>query len=136
MHTTHEDELREWARGLLPLEAATELLIRTGWAAPGYAWIRREDDGRVWVDFESIPERIGALSGGEQRVLRIAASLGADSPIILGDELTGLDRTTTALVLAAIAHTAGVHTAGRSIEVNTAGLPALVDVPPLYTWPI
>lgn len=136
MHTTHEDELREWSRGLLPLEAATELLIRTGWAAPGYAWIRREDDGRVWVDFESIPEQIGALSGGEQRVLRIAASLGADSPIILGDELTGLDRTTTALVLAAIAHTAGVHTAGRSIEVNTAGLPALVDVPPLYTWPI
>ncbi|MEZ3162196.1 ABC transporter ATP-binding protein [Microbacterium sp. BWT-B31] len=136
MHTTHEDELREWARGLLPLEAATELLIRTGWAAPGYGWIRREDDGRVWIDFESIPERIGALSGGEQRVLRIAASLGADSPIILGDELAGLDRTTTALVLAAIAHTAGVHTVGRSIEVNTVGLPALVDVPPLYTWPI
>lgn len=133
--STHDDELREWARGLLPLEAATELLIRTGWASPGYAWIRREDDGRVWVDFESIPEQIGALSGGEQRVLRIAASLGADSPIILGDELTGLDRTTTAFVLAAIAHTAGVHVVGRSIEENAAGIPQLVDVAPLYTWP-
>lgn len=134
--TDHDDELREWARGLLPLEAATELLIRTGWAAAGYAWFRREDDGSVWIDFESIPEQIGALSGSEQRVLRIAASLGADSPIILGDELTGLDRTTTALVLAAIAHTAGVHLTGRSIDTNAAGLPALVDVPALYSWPV
>jgi hypothetical protein len=135
MYPTHEDQLREWARGLLPLEAATELLIRTGWARPGYAWIRREDDGRAWIDFPAIPERIGSLSGGEQRVLRIAASLGADCPIILGDELTGLDRTTTGLVLAAIAHSAGAHVYGRGVELNADGIPQLVDVAPLYTWP-
>lgn len=133
--SVHEDELRAWAEGLLPLEAATELLIRTGWASPGYAWVKREDSGRVWIDFQGIPEMIGALSGGEQRVLRIAASLGADSPIILGDEITGLDRNTTALVLAAIAHAAGVHVAGRGIEENETGIPRLVDVAPLYTWP-
>lgn len=133
--STHEDELRAWADGLLPLEAATELLIRTGWASPGYTWVKRTDRGRPWIDFQSIPELIGALSGGEQRVLRIAASLGADSPIILGDEITGLDRNTTALVLAAIAHAAGVHEAGRGIEENAAGIPRLVDVAPLYTWP-
>lgn len=131
----YEDELRAWARGLLPLEAATELLIRTGWASPGYPWMRREDDGRVWIDYTVIPDSIGVYSGGEQRVLRIAASLGADSPVILGDEVTGLDRRTVALVLAAIAHASGMHEPGRGIESNAAGIPQLVDVAPLYTWP-
>lgn len=132
-------ELRAWAKGVLSLEAATELLIRTGWATTGYAWIKREDDGTVWVDFPTLPERIGALSAGEQRVLRIAASIGADrhSPVrvSLENELTGPDRNTTALVLAAIAHAAGAHEPGRGIEENEAGIPQLVDVAPLYTWP-
>lgn len=128
-------QLRDWAHGMLPVEAATELLIRTGWASPGYLWMKREDNGRVWIDFAAIPDAIGGYSGGEQRVLRIAASLGADSPVILGDEVTGIDRNITQLVLAAIAHAAGVATAGRTIEMNADGHPQIVPTEPLYTWP-
>lgn len=36
----HYDQLREWARGMLPLEAATELLIRAGCAQPDRVWMR------------------------------------------------------------------------------------------------
>jgi|GEM_PF-5391216 len=54
--------------------------------------------------------RSPALSGGEQRLLRIAASIGSDDATInLGDCLTGLDRPTLHLVLAAVAHAAGGH---------------------------
>lgn len=59
----HEDELRAWAKGLLPLEAATELLIRTGWAGPERRWVHRADDGRVYVIFSEIPDMIGGYSG-------------------------------------------------------------------------
>lgn len=52
-----------------------------------------------WIDFESIPDHLGALSGGEQRLLRIAASIGSSyAPAInLGDEVSGLDRATLRL---------------------------------------
>ena len=134
----HEDELRAWAKGLLPLEAATELLIRTGWAGPERRWVHRADDGRVYVIFSEIPDMIGGYSGGEQRLLMIAASLGADQDapvrISLEDELPGLDREHAQLVLAAIAHAAGFHQPGRSIELVDE-TPRLVDVDALYTWP-
>lgn len=134
--TEHDQALREWARGLLPLEAATELLIRAGFAGDGRPWVHYDTDaGRPWIDFASIPEAIGGMSGGEQRFLRIAASLGADSPIILADELAGLDRDRLALVLAAVAHTSEAHKPGRTIEVID-GTPQMVDVPALFTWPV
>lgn len=81
---------------------------------------------------------IGAYSGGEQRLLRIAASLGAGQgapvTISLEEDVPGLDRGHVALVLAAIAHAAGFHEAGRTIDVVD-GAPRLVDVPALYLWP-
>lgn len=133
--TEHEQALRDWARGLLALEAATELLVRGGYAGASRPWVRHsEDDGRPWIDFASVPEHVGGMSGGEQRYLRIAASLGADFPIILADELAGLDRAHLALVLAAIAHTGEAHKPGRTIEL-VGGHPQLVNAPALYTWP-
>jgi len=90
--TDHEDALRAWAKGLLPLEAATELLIRGGYAGETRPWVQYDEFlERPWIDFASIPELIGGMSGGQQRFLRIAASLGADAPVILADELSGLD---------------------------------------------
>ena len=61
------------------------------------------------MDFEIIPGEIGALSGGEQRILRIAAALGAGTPVDLSTAFDGLDRENTRLVLAAMAHAAGSH---------------------------
>lgn len=132
---THDDQLREWARGMNPLAAATELLIRTGYAQRDRPWVRYDDDRRrPWIDFQAIPELLGGLSGGQQRVLRIAASLGADVPIILADEISGIDRDVVVLVLAAIAHASGTHEPGRSIDFID-GQPRIVAVDALYTWP-
>lgn len=133
--TEHENALRAWARGLLPLEAATELLIRAGFAGEGRPWVHYDEvNRRPWVDFAAIPELIGGLSGGQKRLLRIAASIGADSPVILGDEITGLDRRNVDLVLAALAHAAGVHEASSTIEVID-GTPKLVQTTAGYAWP-
>lgn len=74
------DALREWARGMTTTAAATELLIRAGFAKAGSPWVHIESDP-AWIDFASIPDLIGGLSGGQQRLLRIAASIGGDSPV-------------------------------------------------------
>jgi hypothetical protein len=134
--TEHEDALRAWAKGLLPLEAATELLIRGGYAGEGRRWVLYDEERqRPWINFASIPELIGAMSGGQQRFLRIAASLGGDVPVILADELTGIDRDHVELVLAAVAHTAGAHEPGSTIRLDDAGTPTVVRTEALYEWP-
>ena len=115
---THADDLRAWARGMYTTEAATELLLRAfggKFAAPGNPWVHTstepEGPGQVsaWIDFASIPEEAGALSGGERRFLMLAASLAEDVPVVLGDVVPGLDRENLDLVLAAIAHAGGSH---------------------------
>ena len=107
--------LHAWARGIYPTEAAVELLVRSGLARPGDPWVKPGDDpGWWWLDFEAL---VAALeegtyhSGGERRLLAIAASLGGHSPasFALGDAAPGLDRGHLALVLAAVAHAAGSH---------------------------
>ena len=106
------EQLRAWARGVYPSEAATELLTRAfngRFAEPGWPWIHSTAHDH-WIDFSTIPRQIAGLSGGEQRFLRIAASIGsADATVNLGECLTGLDRPRLQLVLAAIAHAAGSH---------------------------
>ena len=96
-----------------------------------------------WVNFAAIPDHIGALSGGEQRLLMIAASLGADNePVDLSYAVSGLNRATLTLVLAAISHAAGS-------QQHTEFLPSLSDngtliislesprleLGPLFPWP-
>ena len=91
--TAVDDQLRAWARGLYTTEAATALIIRAfngRFATTGQPWIKPTDHG-YWIDFDAIPDHLGAVSGGEQRLLRIAASIGSSDPLInLGDEITGL----------------------------------------------
>src|SRR5215207_2428442 len=115
---THADDLRAWAKGIYTIEAATELLLRGfggRFAAPGNPWIHTsttpEGPQQVssWIDFASIPEEAGALSGGERRFLMLAASLAENVPVVLGDVVSGLDRENLDLVLAAIAHAGGSH---------------------------
>lgn len=102
---TDIEGLRAWARGMLTLEAGTEMLIRAGYAQSWRPWVR-EDTGRQrhWIDFESIPDLSLGMSGGQQRFLRLAASLAGDVPIMMGDDLTGIDSAHAGYVLDAIAH--------------------------------
>ena len=46
------------------------------------------------------------MSGGERRLLAIAASLGSGEPVDLADALTGLDSWNAQVVVDAIAHAA------------------------------
>lgn len=107
------DGLRLWAQGTYPLEAGIELLARAfggRFAGAGHPWVRPTLAGSYYLDVDQITEdTIGAYSGGEQRMLRIAASLLGGAPVNLFEELPGLDREHVELVLAAVAHAAGSH---------------------------
>jgi len=119
--------LRAWARGLYPLEAAVELLIAHD------TWLRRSDfrrsalwisdDGPIligvdWAAAGDLAERAPA-SRSEISMLTVATSLASHHPAPrLGDLLSGLDRANVALVLHAIAHTAGWHERGTAALVT------------------
>lgn len=129
--------LRDWAKGSLNCEAATELLLRAfsaRYAGPGWPWMHTDEQGRSWIDFEAIPEHIGGLSGGEKRLLRIVASLGGEEPVALSDVVPGLDRSILDLVLAALAHAAGSHQDSLVIERNE-GVLGFERVATLHPWP-
>ena len=105
--------LRAGAEGLYALEAATGLIIAHG------TWLAREDfacfihhgTGTAAIDWDAA---IGALdagrlpsSGGERRMLRLAASLADQAPVSLGDSVTGIDDRNVALLVKAIRHASG-----------------------------
>ncbi len=105
---TVDDELREWAAGVYPVEAGTELLIRVGLARPGAVWLRRSEHGRVWIDADRLMQASGVFSGGERRIAELAASmLSEEHDVNLSDALTGLDRRLGGLVRGAVAHCMG-----------------------------
>jgi hypothetical protein len=111
--------LRACARGFYPAEAGAELLISHG------SFLARSDftgrfishgtstDGTAMaaIDWDAAITalNVGELpcSGGERRILQLAASLGAGIPVNLSDAITGLDRRNLSHLLAAIRHTAG-----------------------------
>lgn len=131
------EELRAWAKGSYPVEAATELLIRAfegRFAGAGYEWMQATEDGDLYIEFEAIPTNIGGLSGGEKRFLMLVSSLAGESLISLGDVLPGLDRELMHLVLAAVAHAAGTHEGSEFIEApdGTVNFKRAVT---LYAWP-
>ena len=123
-----EEGLRGWAQGVYAQEAAVELLIRTGWTRRQsfLSDVVIDDDGRPWVDWDRLGqildgERVSgilAASGGELRVLGLAHSLAAGD---LGSLLPGLDRSATALVLAAVAHANGSHEQSGDLQPDPHG---------------
>ena len=113
--------LRAAASGIHPLEAGTSLLIDCG------CWLHREDftsqfittatsisDGTTLLATIDWAAAITALdsgklpcSGGERRVLRLAASIAGGIPVSLYDNLPGLDQRNARLLINAILHTTG-----------------------------
>jgi hypothetical protein len=112
--------LRAGADGLYAIEAATGLVIANA------SWLARDDFARFIHVGTSITDprtelagidwaaAISALdagelpsSGGERRMLRLAASLADQAPVSLGDAVTGIDQANIQLVLNAIRHASG-----------------------------
>ncbi len=99
------DGLRAWVRGIYPLEAGVELLIRScggRFASSGMRWVQPGEDPGWWrvdVDQRSA-DNFAALSGGETRILRIAAALLGGTPVNLYEAIPGLDRDHAQLHLA------------------------------------
>ncbi len=113
--------LRACAHGFYPAEASVELLISHG------SFLARADftgrfiqmgtsisDGNTTMAHIDWPAAITALdtgdlpcSGGEQRMLQLAASLADGIPVDLRHTLTGLDNRNISLVMAAILHASG-----------------------------
>ncbi|MFT8395936.1 hypothetical protein [Propionibacterium sp.] len=127
--------IRAWAKGLYAAEAGVELLIRSGRAIyDGAPWITRHGDVAA-IDPDVLVAETGAWSGGEQRLVRIAASLLGGPPVDLAEDIPGLDRHNAALVLAALAHANGSHEDSDmtfDAEGNRAGF---ADLGSLYPWP-
>ena len=137
MTTTHEG-LRQWAKGLYPLEAGVELLIRGcdgRFARSGYPWVLPTENGSWYLDPEAITEdTIGGVSGGERRLLVIAASLLGGEPVNLYEEIPGLDRDHLQLVLAAIAHANGSQEHSGLVTDDT-GRTGFTRLDTAYAWP-
>ncbi len=132
--TSTEDAVRAWARGLYPTEAAVELLIRTGHVYDRAPWGITDGD-RAWIDVDQLIEHTGGLSGGERRLVDVAASLlSPEHPVDLNDAIPGMDRAGVDLVLAAIAHASGSHEhSGFTFQ---DGQPAgIVRLSTLHEWP-
>jgi len=105
--------LRAGASGLYALEAGTGLIIAHGhW--PGrddFASFIDHGAGTAAIDWEAAISAVNAgclpCSGGEQRMLRLAASLAADIPVQLGDAVTGIDQRNTDLLVESVLHASG-----------------------------
>ena len=91
-----------------------------------------------WIVFDSIPDHVGGLSGGEGRLLLIAAALGSinrEAAVNFNDALPGLDRNTVDLVLAAVSHAAGSHQ-GVTVTLDDNNQPVFSKpLEALYPWP-
>jgi len=119
--TTPEDiaaALRNHAEGSYCLAAAAELLI-------AQAWLYRDDFASRFVtvclspgsgkpmaviDWPAAVEALGAslpCSGGEQRMLKLTASLADGVPVDLRDSVTGLDDRNLQLLITAVRHASG-----------------------------
>ena len=120
MTATLPAALRACAAGLYPDEASVELLISHG------GFLHRCDFGAFVRTGTSITDGITEMAqvdwdaaitalhagrlpvcGGEQRILQLAASIAAGTPVSLRDAIPGLDNRNLQLVITAIQHTAG-----------------------------
>jgi hypothetical protein len=113
--------LRGCAAGIYPTEAGVGLLIGND------TWLHRGDftgpfvhtgvslaDGITALAEVDWAAAIAALdagdlpcSGGEQRMLRLAASIAGGTPVSLRDTLSGIDHRNIQLVITAVLHASG-----------------------------
>lgn len=132
---TPPEQLRNWAADDHPRGAAVELLIRARLAGDERTWVMHD---HAWntraIDFDDLRENAATLDTAEAALALIACSLADGSAIDLRRSSTGLDRTQTELVMIAIAHAAG-YTEFTSETDAADGLPDVVPVPPLASWP-
>jgi hypothetical protein len=110
--------LRAGAEGLYALEAATGLIIAHG------TWLEREDfaclirrgTGTAAIDWEAAISALdgGRLpsSGGERRMLRLAASLADQASVSLDEAITGIDDRNAGLLVKAVRHASGRRSFG------------------------
>ena len=113
------DALRAGAAGLYSLEAACELPIKTG-------WLHRDDFARfirtgtsltdgvtelAHIDWQSVISNRDAgllpCGSGENRILRMAASIAAGIPVDLNHTPSSLDQTNISLIVSAVRHANG-----------------------------
>ena len=111
--------VRAGAAGLYCLEAACNLVISSG-------WLHRDDFTRFVSTVTSITNGVTELAhidwqsvissrdagllpcgSGENRILRLAASIAAGIPVDLNDALSGLDQSSIGLVVRAARHANG-----------------------------
>lgn len=127
--------LRAWARGGYSDEAAVELIIRAfdgRFARPGWPWIKPLSRGGYWLDGEAITENAGALSGGEQRLLAVVASLASYQPPDRGiGQVMNCDRDNQELILAALSHAGGSQEHRDFVRDESEA----VALGPLHAWP-
>ena len=92
--------LRASAAGLYPDEAGNELLISHGgflcrhdFAAFVHAGTSISDGTTpmAWIDWDAAITAQLPLSGGERRILQLAASIAAGTPASLRESIPGLD---------------------------------------------
>lgn len=112
--------LRAGAQGLYALEAAAGLIIAHG------TWLARDDfgcyihrgPGTAALDWEAAISALegGRLpsSGGERRMLQLAASLAYDIPVSLGQAVTGIDDRNADLLVRAVRYASGRRQFPRS----------------------
>jgi hypothetical protein len=105
--------LRAGAEGLCALEAGTGLIIAHG------TWLERGDfscfihygTGTAAIDWEAAITALDAgelpSSGGEKRMLRLAASLADQAHVSLGDAITGMDEHNVGLLIKSVRHASG-----------------------------
>lgn len=100
-------------------------------------WVQYDPDADLyWFNTERILEA-GYLSGGERRLLTIAASFAEPEQLVsLNNDIPGLDRGALKLVLAAIAHANGSHENSFLVAIEDDGTLVGTDkVPSAYPWP-
>lgn len=132
--TDTETALRAWANGIYATEAGVELLINTGFAvSENSPWITWSGQYAA-IDVEALLDHSGVWSGGEKRVVRIAASLLGGPPVDLSEALPGLDRRMMSEVLAALAHANGSHEHSE-MTFDADGVPkGFQRLPSLHPW--
>lgn len=106
--STLNDRLTAQAEGLYTTEAAALILTRGARGTlPAKLTAAIDDDpshGYAYIDWDSAVDLAPRFSGGERRLITLAASLASTHEINAGDTFTGLDDSNANIVLDAIAH--------------------------------